>query len=123
MSALVLRFARRAPGTVFDQATHLEWDLEPPGGPAAWHDALRTAGASWRLPSLDEVMTFVSGLPDDLRSDALGAGVTVWTATESPFAPVTVARAVACAARGGLAVVLLEKDAPATWWRVRSAAG
>lgn len=115
-----------APHLVIDRSSGLEWDLNPAGSPGDWETAVRggVARSPWRLPTLTEVLDFVGVLPVAwLPAGIRVPGGHVWTATESPFAPVTMARAVSCEGEGRFAVVLLQKSAATWWWLVRPVEG
>lgn len=122
MTLPAIRFARRAAGEVVeDIATGLEWDLDPPGSPADWMTAMAASDpAGWRLPSLEEVTSLLTALPGDwCPGDGAVASVMLWTASESPFASVDDARAVAWSGVGQFAVVVRGKASQAVCWRVR----
>jgi hypothetical protein len=120
MTRTAMRFERRADHVVEDTATGLEWDLQPAGSPADWLTAMAESRKDdWRLPSLTELTSLLTALPGDLCPGDPHEGVTVWTASESPFASASDARAVRWNGEGRFAVVVCEKAVAAAWWRVR----
>ena len=101
-----------------DGDTGLEWAPAPSTLPVAWAEAAATAvAAGQRLPTAEELVTFLTGLPPSPGMPATGD--VLWSSSGSPFAPETRVRALACDGPGRFVVVLLERVDRARWWGVR----
>jgi hypothetical protein len=103
-----------------DGDTGLEWAPAPSTLPLAWADAVATAATlGQRLPTAEELVTLLTGLPLSLGIAMPATGHVLWSSSGSPFAPETRVRAMACEGPGRFVVVLLERVDRAQWWGVR----
>ena len=85
-----------------------------------WADAAAmTAAQGTRLPSVDELLGFLSDPTDPPPAPTPMAGAAFWSSTASPFAPTNQVRAVACDVGGRFVVILLDRKADAFCWPVR----
>lgn len=104
-----------------DPATTLLWEAMPSLDLVTWNEAVGAAGRGpWRLPTVSELMGFLSGLPADRDLSALTPAVAFWSSSHSPFAPSDRVRAVRCEGERRFAVQLLSKSARARRWLVRA---
>jgi hypothetical protein len=110
------------PTALKDRREPLEWELRPSDGAVTWAEAEAGAvAAGWRLPSIAELVGFLGGLPAEAAwTPAVGA--LFWSASGSPFAPVSRIRAVCFEQGARFVVVLLDKGERAQRWGVRTPA-
>jgi hypothetical protein len=101
-----------------DLDTGLAWAPAPATLPVAWAAAAEAAATrGQRLPTANELVTLLTGLPPSPGMPAVGD--VLWSSSGSPFAPRTRGRAVACDGAGRFVVVLLDRTERARWWGVR----
>lgn len=98
-----------------DATLGLVWEARPAEAPVPWREA---AGDGWRLPSIDELMSVLVGLPQ-AHPCTPPAGRVLWSASESPFAAPSQVRVVACGAGPSYRVMLRDRMCLAWAWRVR----
>jgi hypothetical protein len=100
-----------------DLDTGLTWALAPATPPVVWAAAAAEAATrGQRLPTANELVTMLTGLPPSPGMP--DTGDVLWSSSGSPFAPTTRVRAVACDGAGRFVVVLLERTERARWWGV-----
>jgi hypothetical protein len=101
-----------------DRATGLAWQLVPEASVFTWADAMAPVDG-WRLPGIDELMAFLVALAPGDQFAPPQPGTVWWSASQSPFAPAGLARAVEYRAGGSPSVVLRATAADARRWLVR----
>jgi hypothetical protein len=117
MTPCARRFLASATDLV-DRDTGLAWDPAPVAHPAPWIDATRAAaGRGKRLPTALELLTLLVGLPADFAAGP-SAGDVLWSSSDSPYAPPSRVRAIACDGPGRFVLVLLDRAERARWWGV-----
>src|SRR5262245_216399 len=103
---------------LIDRDTGLAWDPAPAAIPAPWAEAARAAeGRGKRLPTALELLTLLVGLPADFAAGP-SAGDVLWSSSDSPYAPPSRVRAIACDGPGRFVLVLLDRAERARWWGV-----
>jgi hypothetical protein len=112
------------PTALVDRYEPLEWELGPSDLRVTWTEAEAAASAAgWRLPSIAELVGFFGGLPAEAGWTP-DVGTIFWSASGSPFAPVSRVRAVCFehAARLWLSSCSTGASTP-SWGSGRRAAG
>jgi hypothetical protein len=110
------------PTALADRFAPLEWELGPSAASVTWAEAEAEAvAAGWRLPSIAELVAFLGGLPAEAGGTP-AVGTIFWSASGSPFAPVSRVRAVCFEHAARFVVVLLDKSERAQRWGVRTPA-
>ena len=100
-----------------DRDTGLEWAAGPANPAVAWAEAAATAESrGQRLPTAEELLTFLIGLPP--APGMPGTGEALWSTSGSPFAPPTRVRAVASDGPTRFIILVLDRTARARWWGV-----
>ena len=123
MSLRASRFAASADGAhVLDRETGLVWEADPPDHPLVWSEAVAAARrVGSRLPTIAELMQLLTSLRDGHPFSRLWEGIVLWSLSESPFAPPSMARVAAAEPGPRYVMTLREKTATAWSWRVQEA--
>jgi hypothetical protein len=108
------------PDALVDRESGLEWEPGASHDPVSWAEAASSAAAAGRrLPTVVELMSFLMDLAT-FGGPCPRAGLVVWSASGSPWAPASKVRAVCCDAERQFVVVLRERGEPAHRWAVRA---
>ena len=111
------------PTALMDRFEPLEWERGPSDARVTWSKAEEAASvAGWRLPSIAELVGLLDGLPAEAGWTP-DVGAIFWSASGSPFAPVSRVRAVCFEHAARFVVVLIDKGERAQRWGVRTPAG
>ena len=121
MADTASRFVPAGDGSVLDRDTGLVWERAPSPQLVPWDAAARRSdGTPWRLPTASELLLLLNGLRGPHPFPDPTPGPPFWSCTVSPYSARGQVRAVGYAAGPVWVVRLLDREAEARAWRVRT---